>query len=494
MVVPDRVVQAQRLVALAPAVARALVLLDDDRARRRAGAAGRRARSRPGRRRRPRRTAGWSGRARRARARARSCHVTRPRPAPCSAPFGRRSPVGSSWPLSSCSAVSSVQARTCRRRRPSAAGGPPPRPTAVSKASHASVTPPASAGSSVGEAGRRGASRVARSRSATPVGPSDGGDVPGEGDEVAPEALRENSAAAASRRARRGRPEGRQPGVDGARAGRCWGGAVEGRGHAAPPEAGCASSLAQCDVEHKARDDGQTRAGARRPHQQRGTPSRCWTAPGPWRRLRRRRGGRRRTCRSRRSRRPRTVAALRRSARPSGRARAAGGQVRRPAPAVSLSPLVLRPGAASCSAVAERLAASRPRWPAPWRPCATRPSCSGWRPGIDRDHPRRRGRRPASAGPGARCRGDRGAGPCWRTARCSRRARVAGLLRCRRDPDRQALAALLRGGRRGVGSGPPSLDSRASSSPSPSGPGPRASCCRPRPSPRCRSRPRRRCS
>ena len=52
VVVPDRVVQAERLVAVAPGVAGARVALDDDRRARRAGAAARRGRCRPVRRRR----------------------------------------------------------------------------------------------------------------------------------------------------------------------------------------------------------------------------------------------------------------------------------------------------------------------------------------------------------------------------------------------------------------------------------------------------------
>ena len=102
VVVPDRVVQAQRLVAAAPLVARAAPCLSiDDASARRAGAAGRRARCRPGRRRRPARRAGSRSRARgasrsrRSRQVSRSCsrRARRPSAGPC--------PCGSSWPLSS---------------------------------------------------------------------------------------------------------------------------------------------------------------------------------------------------------------------------------------------------------------------------------------------------------------------------------------------------------------------------------------------------------
>ena len=46
-----------------------------------------------------------------------SSQVSRPRSAPCSTPCGRAMPRGSSWPLSSRSAVSSVHALPSRRRR-----------------------------------------------------------------------------------------------------------------------------------------------------------------------------------------------------------------------------------------------------------------------------------------------------------------------------------------------------------------------------------------
>ena len=57
----------------------------------------------------------------------------------CSTPLSRSRPFFSSCPLSSCIVVSRVQARPSRRRR-----WPQPRPAAVSKLIHASVTPSAS--------------------------------------------------------------------------------------------------------------------------------------------------------------------------------------------------------------------------------------------------------------------------------------------------------------------------------------------------------------
>src|SRR6478609_6035893 len=73
-----------------------------------------------------------------------SSHVTRSRSAPCSTPLGRCVPFGSSWPLSSYSAVSNVHALPSRRR-----SSPLPRPAAVSNAIHAVVIPSAVSGGSV---------------------------------------------------------------------------------------------------------------------------------------------------------------------------------------------------------------------------------------------------------------------------------------------------------------------------------------------------------
>ena len=142
VVVPDRVVQAERLVALAPGVAGALVALDDDR--RHAELAQPRA---------ERDAAlaaaddhdlglGLVAELLRLAARA-SSQVSRSRSAPCSTPCGRAGPRGSSWPLSSCSVVSSVQALPSFSRR-----CPWPRPASVSNSIHASVTPSASVGGS----------------------------------------------------------------------------------------------------------------------------------------------------------------------------------------------------------------------------------------------------------------------------------------------------------------------------------------------------------
>ena len=143
VVVPDRVVQAQRLVAVAPRIARAAALVDDDRRARRAGGAARRARCRPGRRRRSGRTAAPCSPARPPRARAPPARSPGRGSAPCSTPFGRLGPCGSSWPLSSYEVVSSVQ--HCRRAAAGARGrGRRPSRTSI----QASITPPASAGSS----------------------------------------------------------------------------------------------------------------------------------------------------------------------------------------------------------------------------------------------------------------------------------------------------------------------------------------------------------
>ena len=101
VVVPDRVVQAERLVPAAPLVAGPRVLVDRRSSGRRAAAAARRARCRPARRRRPGRRAGWRSRAPGPPARRRSSQVSRSRWMPCSAPLGRRSRTGSSWPVSS---------------------------------------------------------------------------------------------------------------------------------------------------------------------------------------------------------------------------------------------------------------------------------------------------------------------------------------------------------------------------------------------------------
>ncbi len=72
-----------------------------------------------------------------------SSQLVRSRFAPCSAPMGRRGPLGSSWPVSSYKVVSRVQHWPSRSRR-----CPCPRPAEVSKSIQASVMPPASAGSS----------------------------------------------------------------------------------------------------------------------------------------------------------------------------------------------------------------------------------------------------------------------------------------------------------------------------------------------------------
>ena len=185
VVVPDRVVQAQRLVALAPLVARPLVAVDDDgghpelaqpRAERDAALSAaddqrvrlRRAyRARPPRRPASRPTTAVSG------------------SLPCTAPSTRDGPLRSSWPLSSCSAVSSVHAWSPLSRR-----WPMPRPTAVSNSMNADVTPPSSVGAS---RVRKPDGSVPASRAVEHVGDAvaalDGLDVPGEGDQVAPEAV-----------------------------------------------------------------------------------------------------------------------------------------------------------------------------------------------------------------------------------------------------------------------------------------------------------------
>ncbi len=87
VVVPDRVVQAERLVALAPGVAGALVLLHHERRHARGASGARRARCRPARRRRSGRTAGAR------------CPGRRRRPRAAASPdSGRLSPRGLSAP------------------------------------------------------------------------------------------------------------------------------------------------------------------------------------------------------------------------------------------------------------------------------------------------------------------------------------------------------------------------------------------------------------
>ena len=105
--------------------------------------------------------------------------------APWMAPGGRLSPLGSSWPLSSPSAVSSVHALPSRRRRT-----PVPRPTAVSNAIQASVMPSASEGGSVvRNPARLHVRELGLEHRPDLLGALERLEVPGEGDEVAPEAV-----------------------------------------------------------------------------------------------------------------------------------------------------------------------------------------------------------------------------------------------------------------------------------------------------------------
>ena len=183
VVVPDRVVQAQRLVPVAPLVTGARVLVDDDRRHAELAQAGAErdaalaaadhqdvrlgARTRAPRPPRPARPARSAGRGTR-----------RARP-----PDGGRA-CGSSWPLSSSSVVSSVHAPSSVSR-----SGPRPRPTAVSNAIQAVVTPSASsAGSVVGNPLRVGRVEGGPQQVGDPVAALDGLEVPGERDQVPPEA------------------------------------------------------------------------------------------------------------------------------------------------------------------------------------------------------------------------------------------------------------------------------------------------------------------
>ena len=171
MVVPDRVVQAQRLVAAAPLVAGPGVLVDDEASARRAGAAGRRARCRPGRRRRPARRAG-------------SCvpelarlplAALRPGLAVACSRRARRPSAGAS-PLRLLVALELVERGEQRPAPPSSVSRsrPRPRPDRGLELIQAVVTPSASSGgSAVREAARVGRRRGSRSsRSATPSRPS----------------------------------------------------------------------------------------------------------------------------------------------------------------------------------------------------------------------------------------------------------------------------------------------------------------------------------
>ena len=191
VVVPDGVVQAERLVAAAPLS-------------RRAARAGRRRSSV---------TPSWRSRAPsamppwpppidhdvglRGRGRgsldlgARASPATSPGPcaAPCSTPFGRLAPWCSSWPLSSSSVVSSVQAPSVVQ--PQQARAAPDR--GLERDPRRRSTPSASAGSSPSAIRKSSASVVSivcREQVGDPVAALDGLDVPGERDEVAPEAGR----------------------------------------------------------------------------------------------------------------------------------------------------------------------------------------------------------------------------------------------------------------------------------------------------------------
>ena len=172
MVVPDRVVQAQRLVAPAPLSHRAGRGGRRRSSARRAGAAARRARCRPGHHRRSAPRAGSPYRARLLSRRRRSSQDWRSALIPVvGAREVARWPRCSSWPVSSRSAVSSVEEPSPSRSR----RWPTPRPTSVSNSSHAWVTPPP-ASTRVAPLTRKSYGRarasVPSSRRCTPDGPS----------------------------------------------------------------------------------------------------------------------------------------------------------------------------------------------------------------------------------------------------------------------------------------------------------------------------------
>ena len=185
VVVPDRVVQAQRLVALAPgspgrAFFSTMIV----------GTPSRRSRAPSAMPPWPPPTITTVGLVRvaelglgLARARARSCGRVH---AVLDALVARSGPSAPRSPSARSCVVSSVQRLAVRQPQVAAAAA-----TAVSKREPASVTPPASRGLALDRAKPRGAvaASVARSSCRDAVVALRGGDVPGEGDQVAPEAV-----------------------------------------------------------------------------------------------------------------------------------------------------------------------------------------------------------------------------------------------------------------------------------------------------------------
>ena len=186
MVVPDRVVQAQRLVALAPLVAGPLVLVDDDRGH---------AELPQPRAERDAALAAADDQHVRLRGVAERLSLVlpllRPRPRcpgrlPCTAPSTR------DGPLRLLVALQFLQRRQQRPRlrRLLSRRCPTPRPTAVSNSMNAETTPPSSVGVLAGaEARRVGAGEAFAEHVGDLVAALDGLDVPGERDQVAPEAV-----------------------------------------------------------------------------------------------------------------------------------------------------------------------------------------------------------------------------------------------------------------------------------------------------------------